>query len=128
MINVTCAIILKEELILAVQRSAVMKHPLKWEFPGGKIEAGESAEDCICRELREELHIEVKVLSRLPAVEYHYGEKAIRLIPFEVGLLSENIVLREHSDYQWLQLHELHEPDWLQADVLVIDEYLREKK
>lgn len=128
MIDVTCAIILKDGRILAVQRSEVMSHPLEWEFPGGKVEAGECEEACILRELREELHIEVKIQSRLPFVEYHYGDKSIRLIPFVVELISDQIVLREHAGFRWMLTDQLLALNWLPADILVINEYLRLKK
>ncbi|MDP4270292.1 MAG: (deoxy)nucleoside triphosphate pyrophosphohydrolase [Bacteroidota bacterium] len=128
MIDVTCAIIIRDGLILAVQRSERMKHPLKWEFPGGKVESGESAETCIMRELKEELHIEVEILRVLSPVEFHYSEKSIRLIPFEVTLLSNEIILKEHSRLKWLNVTGLSDLDWLPADVLVIEQYLKLKK
>jgi ADP-ribose pyrophosphatase len=105
-----------------------MKHPLKWEFPGGKVEVGESAETCIMRELKEELHIEVELLRKLSPVEFQYGDKSIRLIPFEMLLLSDEIVLKEHSQLKWLNVTGLNDLDWLPADVLVIDQYMKLKR
>lgn len=128
MIDVTCAIIIRDGLILTVQRSEEMKHPLKWEFPGGKVEVGESAETCIMRELKEELHIEVELLRKLSPVEFQYGDKSIRLIPFEMLLLSDEIVLKEHSQLKWLNVTGLNDLDWLPADVLVIDQYMKLKR
>jgi 8-oxo-dGTP diphosphatase len=64
-IKVTCAIILIGEKVLAVQRSETMSLPLKWEFPGGKIEPNESEKDCIKREIKEELDIEIGIIKRL---------------------------------------------------------------
>ena len=65
MVHVTCAIIIDGSKVLVTQRSEAMKRPLKWEFPGGKVNLNESAETCIKRELIEELNIEVELLERL---------------------------------------------------------------
>ena len=64
MINVTCAIIYFNDKILVTQRSEKMKFPLKWEFPGGKLEEGESEIDCIKREIREEINIEIEIFKQ----------------------------------------------------------------
>ena len=83
MINVTCAVIRNEEdEILIVQRGEATDHPFKWEFPGGKLAPEETEEDCIIREIDEELSIEVVICGQLPEVEYDYGHKEIKLIPF----------------------------------------------
>lgn len=71
MLQVTCAIIQHADKILICQRSASMKLALKWEFPGGKIETGESKEECLHREVKEELNIDIIVHSALTMVEYH---------------------------------------------------------
>ena len=65
-LQVSCAIIERDGLVLAARRSATMSLPLKWEFPGGKIDPGESAEECLLRELREELRILVRLEQKLP--------------------------------------------------------------
>lgn len=64
-IDVTCAIIIKENKIFVAQRSEIMKLPLKWEFPGGKLEENESEIECIKREIKEEINIEIDVVKRL---------------------------------------------------------------
>ena len=97
MINVTCAIIRNEDNeVLTVQRGAGSSNPLKWEFPGGKIKEGESAEECLLREIREELSMEIVICERLAAVEFDYGTKQIKLIPFICDTLDELPVLSEH--------------------------------
>jgi 8-oxo-dGTP diphosphatase len=73
MINVTCAIILVDSKILVTQRSEKMKLPLKWEFPGGKLELDEKEDDCVMREIKEELNIEIKVLNKLSNSIFDYG-------------------------------------------------------
>ncbi len=121
MIPVTCAIIMNEGMVLATQRGEQMPHPLKWEFPGGKVKDGEKAEVCIVREIREELGIGITVTQPLPEVEYSYGPTSIRLIPFlcrQTG--DENIVLSEHKSYRWMALADLENLDWLEADIEVV--------
>ena len=86
MLQVTCAIIRHENKILICQRSAAMKLPLKWEFPGGKIEAGESREACFQREIHEELGIDVLITREVSIVEYDYSDFSISLYPFSGNL------------------------------------------
>lgn len=116
LINVCCAIILKGSKILAVQRGPESSHPLKWEFPGGKINADETAEQSIVREIEEELTVRIEVLNQLIPVEFDYGSKQIRLIPFICKITSGDIMLTEHIAMQWLDFEELLSIDWSEAD------------
>lgn len=116
MIEVTCAIIINDSKILAVQRGPESSHPLEWEFPGGKIHPGETAEECIVREISEELIIRIVVLNQLELVEYDYGSKQIRLIPFVCKIDSGEIVLTEHIAKRWIVIAEWTELDWSGAD------------
>lgn len=123
-IHVTCAIIEQDGLVLAARRSAVMSMPLKWEFPGGKIDPGESPEECLRRELVEELGICVVVGRNLPASTHHYPAFAVTLYPFVCSIESGEIVLHEHAAITWLPPEKLHTLDWAEADLPVIDAYL----
>lgn len=96
MIDVCCAILVKDFKILAVQRGPDSSHPWQWEFPGGKIHSDETSEECIIRECKEELSIEIKVLSHFDSVEFDYKTKQIRLIPFVCEIVSGEIMLTEH--------------------------------
>lgn len=116
MVQVCCAIILKESKILAVQRGPESSHPWKWEFPGGKINAGETAEESIIREIEEELTVRIEVLNQLVPVEFDYGSKQICLIPFFCKITSGEIKLTEHIAMQWLEFEELLSVDWSGAD------------
>lgn len=119
MIEVTCAIIVENGRVLATRRSETMPHPLKWEFPGGKLKHGESPERCIVREIREELGIEVEVRQVLRFVTHHYQEHSIKLIPIVCQILDGIISLTEHLEYSWIVPAKLDEVDWLEADVEV---------
>ncbi|MBK8347098.1 MAG: (deoxy)nucleoside triphosphate pyrophosphohydrolase [Saprospiraceae bacterium] len=123
-LNVTCAIIKKDERILVVQRGINMRLPLKWEFPGGKIEEAETEEECIIREIKEELNIEIQLVSRLTPCCYNYGDFSIRLIPFIANYLSGEIKLAEHKQYLYLQKEELAKMDWAEADIPIVNQLL----
>jgi 8-oxo-dGTP diphosphatase len=126
MINVTCAIIRNEENeVLVVQRGEFTDHPLKWEFPGGKLNPGETDEECIIREIKEELSTDIVILGRLPEVIYDYGHKAIKLIPFICDTLDELPFLSEHVDFEWLPAADLAGVDFSEADIFVADSYMK---
>lgn len=120
-IQVTCAIILHRDRILAVQRSELMSHPLKWEFPGGKIEANETEAACIVREIEEELGIIVEPTQRLTPVIHNYPNFTIELIPFVCRIISGSIELLEHKQYLWLSEAELYAVDWAEADCEILE-------
>jgi len=129
MINVTCAVIRNEEdEILIVQRGEATDHPFKWEFPGGKLAPEETEEDCIIREIDEELSIEVVICGQLPEVEYDYGHKQIKLIPFICDTLDELPFLSEHSAFRWVTANDLLTVDFSEADVFVVNSYLERIK
>lgn len=125
MIEVTCAIIEHNNKILVTQRSEKMSLPLKWEFPGGKIEKDETAEACLIREIFEELNVDIKIKRRLTSNTHQYSEtKTIKLIPFICELIGGEIKLIEHANFLWLNKNELVNLDWAGADVPILNEYL----
>jgi 8-oxo-dGTP diphosphatase len=125
MLKVTCAIIRNDDNeVLVVQRGSNTDHPFKWEFPGGKIKEDESEEECILREIREELAIDIVVCRRMDNVDHDYGKKHILLIPFICDTLDDLPVLTEHIDYRWLAPERLRDIDFSEADIIVADNYL----
>jgi len=124
-INVTCAIIVIENKILVTQRSEKMKLPLKWEFPGGKLEENEAEIDCIKREIKEEINIDIEVVKKLSSSIYDYGSFKINLIPFISKHVHGEIKLTEHKDYKLLQKTELLSLDWAEADLPIVEEFLK---
>ena len=125
MIDVTCAIIWNDKgLVLATQRSERMKMPLKWEFPGGKVESAETFEECLLREIKEELGISLQLMEQLPAQIHHYPALSIRLIPFICKIARGEIELKEHACYRWFLLSDLPDLDWAEADLPVLMNYL----
>ena len=123
-ISVACAIIYFEDKILVTQRSENMKLPLKWEFPGGKIEFGETEVDCIKREIYEELNIKIEVQEKLTTVVHQYSGFIIRLIPFTAEYLSGELNLKEHANYILDKKDKLNDLDWAEADLPILKELL----
>jgi 8-oxo-dGTP diphosphatase len=125
MILVTCAIIEKAGLVLVTQRSEKMALALKWEFPGGKLEDGESHEACLLREIMEELNIQIKIVEPLKPNTHHYPNgKEIQLVPFICEYMSGDLQLAEHADYKWLKKEALLGLDWAEADIPIVQEYI----
>ena len=125
MTDVSCALILDDNNnVFVAQRSAVMRLPLKWEFPGGKIEEGETAEECLIREIEEELSVRVEVTDVMPPSVYNDGNQSIRLFPFLCKIVTGEIILHEHAAYLWLSANELTLLDWAEADIPVLEAYL----
>lgn len=125
-IPVTCAIIFFEGKVLATQRSEKMDLPGKWEFPGGKMEPHESPEECLKREIKEELSLEIEIVESLRPVLHHYSDKSIRLIPFAARWKAGQIHLAEHSQLDWIEKKDLFFLDWAPADLPIVHE-LQEK-
>ncbi|MCL3779851.1 (deoxy)nucleoside triphosphate pyrophosphohydrolase [Prolixibacteraceae bacterium JC049] len=124
MIDVTCALIFKEEKILVAQRSHAQSNSMKWEFPGGKVETGESSEEAIVREIKEELDVEIEVEQQLEAVEHVYLHIHIRLIPFVVKHWKGNFTVKEHHTIDWINVDELAKIDLSEADKKVVQQLL----
>ena len=115
-IDVTCAIILKDNKVLACLRGEGKEHANEWEFPGGKVEENETEEECLIRELKEELHIEINVLRRLKSVHHFYEKVHIHLIPFLCEISLGEPVLSEHKKVIWQPITRLDVLNWSEAD------------
>lgn len=125
MIRVSCAIIRNEENdILVVQMGEKSDRPFKWEFPGGKLKDGETEEESVIREIREELSMEIVIRNRLSEIEYDYGKKQIQLIPFVCDTIEELPLLSEHISFRWVEPAELLTVDFSEADVIAANQYL----
>lgn len=126
-IDVACAIIEGPEGVLCALRSATMSLPLVWEFPGGKIEPGESAEAALVREIGEELDVSIEVLRGLSVSDHSYVPgRVIRLHPFVCRITSESSpVAGEHAEIRWVRKEDLRSREWAAADVPVLEQYLK---
>ena len=102
-----------------------MPLPLKWEFPGGKVEASEDPEECLKREIREELGIDIIIVERLISNKHTYpDQKSFKLVPFRCILAGGELDAKEHKMVKWLNRSELRELDWADADIPVLNNYL----
>ena len=119
-IEVVAAIIRKENKIFATQRG-YGEWKDWWEFPGGKIEAGETAEEALKREIREELSTEISLDKLLCTVEYDYPKFHLTMHCYLCSLQTEALHLNEHEAARWLTKEELGSVRWLPADWVVID-------
>ena len=119
-IEVVAAIIRKEDKIFATQRG-YGEWKDWWEFPGGKIEAGETPEEALKREIREELSTEISVDEFLCTIEYDYPKFHLKMHCFLCSLLSEAMHLNEHEAAKWLAKEELDSVKWLPADLEVLE-------
>ena len=119
-VEVVAAIIIKDGRVFATQRG-YGEFKDGWEFPGGKIEPGESRKEALVREIKEELDADIRVGSLLETVEYDYPAFHLTMHCFFCELISEDIVLMEHEDARWLSEEELGTVDWLPADIGLID-------
>lgn len=121
-LSVVCAIIVQNKHILAVQKGP---HPLYsglWEFPGGKIQKGESDSQAVIREIVEELSVRVLPVMKLDSVFWEEQKQIIRLIPFISVIERGSIQLKEHRDMKWVPRNELKELSWVPADQILVSQ------
>lgn len=109
-----------EPIIFATQRG-YGEYKDGWEFPGGKIEEGETPEDALVREIKEELDTEIVVEDLIDTIEYDYPTFHLSMDCFFCKLLSGNLVLKEHEAAKWLTKEQLDSVDWLPADIALIN-------
>ena len=119
-INVVAAIIIKDQKIFATQRG-YGEFKNGWEFPGGKIENGESPEQALEREIREELDAKIRVGELFDTIEYDYPNFHLSMKCFLCSLISDQLTLREHEAAKWLTKENLSSVEWLPADITIID-------
>ena len=115
-IHVVAAVIQKDDKILATQRG-YGEFKDGWEFPGGKIETGETPADALVREIKEELNADITVKQELGLVEYDYPNFHLHMQCFLCSLASDELTLLEHEAMKWLTASTMDEVAWLPADV-----------
>lgn len=119
-IRVVAAVIKKDNKIYATQRG-YGEFKGGWEFPGGKIETGETSQEALVREIKEELETVIKVNDLIDTVEYDYPNFHLSMDCFWCEIVSGNLVLVEAEDAKWLSKEELYSVEWLPADLGLIE-------
>ena len=128
MIPVVAACLIYEDKVLVAQKSEQSDLPLKWEFPGGKIKPGESDFRALCRELKEELEIQIhadSIAQFLGEFPYTYPHIKICLKAYVLRVESSEFQVKEHADARWVDPRELIELDFAEADRLILKALLR---
>jgi 8-oxo-dGTP diphosphatase len=120
MLQVTSGIIEKNEKILIARRKAGKQLAGFWEFPGGKLEENETPEECLKREIKEELGIEIRVKAHFMDSIFHYPEKSVCLLVFKADYLSGKIILTDHDKVEWVVLNELGQYEFAPADKSIV--------
>ncbi|RYD19172.1 MAG: (deoxy)nucleoside triphosphate pyrophosphohydrolase [Verrucomicrobiaceae bacterium] len=125
MTDVVCGVIENAEgLFLACQRPEGKHLGGLWEFPGGKVDAGESPREALARELREELAVEVEVGKALSPVVWDYAGKRIRLLPFLCTITGGELQALEHQAMRWCAPTHFESLQWAEADIPILGEIL----
>lgn len=119
-IEVVAAILMDNNKILATRRG-YGDFINQWEFPGGKVEPGESKEEALHREIREELKVEIDIISFLCTVNYDYPSFHLTMHCFISCIKDGKLTLVEHNDAKWLSMEELDSVQWLPADIEILE-------
>jgi len=112
---------MKDGRLFIAQRPAGGEAAFKWEFPGGKIEHGETPEQAIIREIREELDAEISIRREIALIEHDYKSFHLTMHLFLCNLVGKDPVIKEHLAFKWITAAEVHSQDWAPADYQILD-------
>lgn len=124
---VTAAAMVRDGKVLIAQRVAGSHQEFKWEFPGGKLEAGETPEECIVREIKEELDMDIVVLDIYKVVKFDYKDKDILLLCYLCKIVSGEGRKLECNDFRWVTRDELIGFEFVPADLPIVDKLLKDE-
>jgi len=124
--EVIAAIIINNGKVLIARRAEDQKLAGKWEFPGGKIESGETPEECLVREIKEELGVDIKVDTFFAENTYQYDTETIKLLAYKARWVDGEYKLAVHNQIKWVKPYELENYDFAPADVPFIEKLKEE--
>ena len=122
-IEVVAAVIYKGDKFMIAQRNLNKSQGGLWEFPGGKIEAGETGEEALKREIREEFNAEISVGELITEVVHHYPEKDVKLYFYKAELVDEHMEVLEHEAIAWISKDEKDKYEFAGADAEVVEKF-----
>ncbi|HEY9841237.1 MAG TPA: (deoxy)nucleoside triphosphate pyrophosphohydrolase [Candidatus Obscuribacterales bacterium] len=122
LLQVSCALIYRDGLLLAARRSPTMPDPGLWEFPGGKVEPGESPAACLAREIQEELGVRIAIEKSLSPVRRRQAKRILELLPFCCRLLAGEPQPHEHAEIFWATPAHLLTLTWIPADLDILQQ------
>lgn len=125
-INVVGAVVVRDDTVLAAQRSAGMSLPGMWEFPGGKVEAGETPQEALAREMNEELLCRVEIGEHVETTSHEYAFGVVTLTTYYATLIDGEPQLTEHSEIRWIPASSLDSVEWAPADVPAVERIMRD--
>ena len=125
---VTAAAMVNNGKVLIAQREAGSHMEFRWEFPGGKLEPGETTEECIVREIKEELNFDIEVLDIYKIVQFAYKEKEILLLCYLCKIIGGEGKALECNDFRWVGRDELSEYEFVPADLPIVEKLTKDDK
>lgn len=128
MFIVTAAAMVRNGKVLIAQREVGSHMELRWEFPGGKLEPDETPEECIVREIKEELDMDIEVIDIYKVVKFNYEEKDILLLCYLCGILKGEGKTIECNDFKWVRRDELANYDFVPADLQIVEKLMKDEK
>jgi 8-oxo-dGTP diphosphatase len=128
MFIVTAAAMVRDGKVLIAQREAGSHMGLRWEFPGGKLEPDEAPEECIVREIKEELDLDIEVIDIYKVVKFKYEEKDILLLCYLCKILSGKGKPLECNDFKWVERDKLSEYEFVPADLPIVEKIMRDER
>jgi len=124
---VTAAAMMKNGKVLIAQRQAGSHMEYRWEFPGGKLEPDETPEECIVREIKEELDMEIEVIDIYKVVKFKYEEKDILLLCYLCKVMKGEGETLECNDFRWVGKDELAGFDFVPADLPIVEKLMKDE-
>jgi 8-oxo-dGTP diphosphatase len=119
--EVVASVLIQDHRVFCAQRKDSGETAKKWEFPGGKIEVGETHQEALAREISEELSTKINVGNYITTINHQYNTFSITMHAYQCSILEGNLTLSEHLDSKWLTREELGNVDWAPADLPIVE-------